>query len=60
LLHNPTTKGLVRRIVLWDVNVAIVELAILQELVVAIVPACDGGCDTPLKLESVEFLDAIM
>jgi hypothetical protein len=59
LFHDPTTKRLVRRVVLGHIDVAIVEFAIIQELVVAIVPSRNGCCDTPLKIKSVEFLNPI-
>lgn len=47
----PAAKRLILRIVLGDIDVAIVVLGIIQQLIVSIVPASDRCCHAPSENE---------
>lgn len=59
LFHHPSTKGLVCRIILRNINVSIVCFGIFQQLSVSIVPSCDWRGDTPLKANRIELVNPI-
>ena len=59
LLHDPSTKGLVSRIVLWHIDISIVCFGIFEQLIVSVIPSRDGCRNTPLKANRIEFFDSI-
>lgn len=59
LFHDPPSKGLVGRIRLWNVAVAVL-VPILHQLLVAILPSHGWLGDAPLKANHFELVNSIL
>lgn len=59
LLHDPSTKGLVRGIRLGHVAIAVFTF-VLHELLETLVPADGGFRDAPLKANGFQFFNALL